>query len=78
MAATTMTTEPRYLGESRDSRTNRWRITCPVCSHAFEPETTMRSTQHVICPGRKCGRELVADYNAEPPVVRALEGEETP
>ena len=51
-----------YLCSSKDGRTNRWRITCD-CGKAFEPTTTLYSTQAVECP--KCGQRAVADYNAQ-------------
>jgi RNase P subunit RPR2 len=56
----------RYAGPSSDWRTNRWTVTCS-CGKSFEPPTTMRSKQSVICP--KCGREILFDYNALPESV---------
>lgn len=35
----------RYLGPSRDGRTNRWRVICP-CGTAFTPLTTMFRQAH--------------------------------
>jgi transcription elongation factor Elf1 len=51
-----------YLGESRDMRINRWRITCDF-GKGFEPLTTMVSTQVVVCP--KCGKEELVNYNLD-------------
>jgi peptide subunit release factor 1 (eRF1) len=62
----------RLLGLSSDHRTNRWEITCPKCGNAFSPQTTRLSTQWMECPKRKCGAEMEADYNAEPPKVHLL------
>lgn len=63
----------RWVGSSRDQRTNRWSVTCPACERVFEPETTMRSTQIVQCPAPKCKAEMVARYNDNPPTVSVLE-----
>lgn len=63
----------RRIGSSHDARTNRWRVTCPACGHAFEPQTTRLATQHLRCPKPKCNAEMVADYNAEPPTVTMLD-----
>ena len=57
----------RTIGLSRDQRTQRWQVSC-VCGHLFEPITTMFATQRITCPS--CSKELVCDYNAEPPRVR--------
>lgn len=54
-------TKPKYLGDSRDGRTNRWRVTCPTCRHEFEPLTTRLATQSLIC--EKCEALLQANYN---------------
>lgn len=62
----------RYIGTSRDQRTNRWSITCPSCGKVFEPETTMRSTQHLQCPAIKCRANMVAQYNDEQPTVKLM------
>lgn len=62
-------TTPRVLGLSRDQRTQRWQVQCPACGNVFVPETTMCSTQSMTCTKAKCGVELHANYNAEPPVV---------
>lgn len=52
----------RYLGESRDGRTNRWSVE-PPCGHgAFEPRTTRFAKEIVECP--KCGLEIFVGYNA--------------
>lgn len=50
-------TEPHFIGMSHDQRTNRWRVSCPACGGRFEPQTTMRSTQFLICPAAKCKRK---------------------
>lgn len=55
------TTTPVYLGHSHDWRTNRWRLTCPSCSHQWEPQTTMFAVHHISCP--RCGKGVVARYN---------------
>lgn len=65
-----MQTKPRYLGQSSDLRTGRWKITCPVCGNEFEPQTTRLSWQNLQCPRKKCGAEMTAYYNEEPPVVK--------
>lgn len=39
-------------------------VTCPACGFQFEPQTTMLAVQHLTCPARKCGVDLVANYNA--------------
>lgn len=67
--AAVKSTEPKRIGPSSDWRTSRWRITCPACGHQFVPLTTMLGFQSLTCPGRKCGKELGANYNAEPPIV---------
>ena len=59
-----------YIGPSSDHRTNRWRITCPRCGHAFEPRTTMFASASLACEGRKCGAELLVDYNAGTVVLK--------
>ena len=58
---------PMLLGPSSDRRTNRWRVKCISCEKDFEPPTTMRAKQLIDC--QKCGCEMIADYNAEPPTV---------
>lgn len=63
-------TVAKFIGESRDGRTNRWRVTCPACGHEFEPPTTRLRYQHMNCSKPKCGREMSTDYNAEPPMVK--------
>jgi hypothetical protein len=65
-------TTPKIIGVSRDLRTNRWRVTCPKCEKAFEPVTTMLSTQTFHCENARCRASLFADYNAAPPVVRLI------
>jgi phage terminase large subunit GpA-like protein len=55
----------KYLGESRDGRTNRWRIECPKCGNQFEPQTTRLAWQNLTCPGRKCNAEIYVNYNEE-------------
>ncbi len=61
----------RYLGPSRDGRTNRWKVICP-CGTAFTPLTTMFRHQHVQCP--KCRQEGWVDYNADDAPSRAHPG----
>lgn len=65
-------TTPRVLGLSTDGRTNRWQVSCPVCGKEFIPVTTRCSTQQLTCPNPRCRAELLANYNAEPPVVETL------
>ena len=55
----------QWLGHSSDLRTNRWRITCPRCAKAFEPQTTMFATQVLTCPARQCNASIFVDYNAQ-------------
>lgn len=53
----------RAVARSQDRRTNVWSVS-PPCGHAaFNPQTTMLSTQVVECP--RCGRRAWADYNAD-------------
>jgi rRNA maturation endonuclease Nob1 len=59
------TTKPQILGLSSDLRTNRWRIICPACGKAFEPQTTMFNHQSLQCPSGRCGKQMVADYDCE-------------
>lgn len=59
------TTKPQYLGPSSDLRTNRWRITCPACAKTFDPQTTMFRQQSLQCPHRRCGKQMIADYERE-------------
>lgn len=66
-------TTPRYLGPSRDQRTNRWMVTCPVCGFSHEPNTTMCRVQDLVCPKSSCKASLIANYNAEPPYVRLVQ-----
>jgi hypothetical protein len=72
VATPKQSTTPRRLGWSHDYRTNRWSVECPACGKTFEPQTTMLAHQHLTCPARKCGVELSADYNAEPPTVTVV------
>jgi len=58
-------TKPVYIGNSRDGRANRWRVTCPKCQHEWIPTETMMARQVLTCPKRRCWSEMVADYNAE-------------
>jgi hypothetical protein len=67
----------RCIGSSYDGRTNKWRVTCPACMYAFEPQTTRLATQYLQCPKSKCNAEMVANYNAEPPTVTLLPGKES-
>lgn len=60
-----------WLGLSRDLRTNRWLVTCPVCAKDFEPLTTMFATDSLVCPSRKCQANIFVNYNEL--VVRAIE-----
>jgi phage terminase large subunit GpA-like protein len=66
-------TVAKCIGSSHDGRTNRWRVTCPACGHAFEPLTTRLATQHLQCPKPKCNAGMFADYNAEPATVTLIE-----
>jgi hypothetical protein len=52
-----------WLGLSSDLRTNRWRVTCPVCDKAFEPQTTMYVAHAVECPVKKCRAPLIVNYD---------------
>jgi predicted SprT family Zn-dependent metalloprotease len=61
------------LGLSSDRRTNRWAITCQ-CGKVNEPTTTIRASQRFCC--EKCGTEIYADYNAEPPTAKVVGGEQ--
>lgn len=67
-----MSGEIKYIGESADGRTNRWRIECPSCGKSFIPPVTRLAQHEFFCPGRKCLALLLADYNAEPPTVALL------
>lgn len=74
-AATTeqLSTRPVCIGSSHDGRTNRWRITCPVCETRFEPQTTMFNEQGLECPKPRCQSQLLADYRKEEvTVVKAM------
>ena len=68
-----VTTTPKAIALSSDGRTNRWRIVCPACSHVFEPITTMGRYQGLNCPKQACNAGMVADYNAQPPIVKLAE-----
>ena len=52
----------KYLGLSKDGRTNRWTITCD-CGAEMHPQTTICAKQQVVC--EKCGAVILADYNAQ-------------
>jgi hypothetical protein len=65
-------TTPKVIKLSSDGRTQVWKVICPVCGADFTPPTTMLSRQEIDCPKRKCLARLIADYNAEPPVVRPI------
>lgn len=67
-----MKTIPKAVGLSSDQRTQRWSVTCPVCSTQFQPPTTRWATQRFECPKGHCRTPLRADYNAEPPVVEVV------
>lgn len=55
-------TIPKYIGPSSDGRTNKWRVTCPLCQAQFEPVTTIKRFQILECP--TCHADLSADWNA--------------
>lgn len=62
-------THVRFLGPSRDHRTNRWEIACPVCGKKIIPPTTRLAAQLVSCEkSRKCrdnGTTIGINYNSE-------------
>lgn len=55
-----MSTEPVYLGPSRDKQASRYEITCPCCGNQWEPPNTIFSSQIVDCPD--CRAQSLADY----------------
>lgn len=55
-----MAFKKKFLGLSRDHRTNKWELYCP-CGKHFSPPTTMLAMRLETCP--KCGYEEVVDYN---------------
>jgi len=65
-------TKIRFLGLSRDERTNRWKVPCPKCGKEFIPPTTMLNFDDQECPWARCAARIHIDYTAETATLRQV------